>query len=54
MMDEISRYLLVIIICLLIFMLGIQVGKRLRPAPPVQLHTVEAGEPETTIQITIL
>jgi hypothetical protein len=50
-LDEISKFLLVIVIGLIIFMAGIQVGRKLQPR--AEVRTVDAEQGKTTIQITI-
>lgn len=51
MLDEISKLIFVIVVALLIFMAGVQVGKKLKPTP--QVRNVEAEEVKARIQIII-
>ena len=50
-LDEVSKFLLVIVVGLIIFMAGIQVGRKIQPR--AEVRTVEVGQGKVTIQITI-
>ena len=50
-LDEVSRFLLVVIVCLIIFMIGIQVGMKSRQKG--QPRTFEVGSEKARIEIKI-
>jgi hypothetical protein len=54
-LEDVSKFVLIIIFCLIIFLIGVQVGKRTATRPDDKFHLASGKDHENTpvIQITL-